>query len=50
MNYLLLIYNEETAPAASSEADGAAMTDAYRTFTESIAKSGVLRGGDALPS
>ena len=50
MNYLLLIYNEEAAPAASSEADGAAMTDAYRTFTESIAKSGVLRGGDALES
>jgi len=47
MNYLLLIYADEaTLPA--SEGAGRTMTDAYRAFTEGIAKSGVLRGGDAL--
>src|SRR5690348_12504344 len=50
MNYLLLIYGEEAGRATESEADARAMHDAYRSFTESIAASGVLRGGDALES
>ena len=50
MNYLLLIYTEESPAEAWTEADGAAMTDAYRALTDSIAKSGVLVGGDALES
>jgi hypothetical protein len=48
MNYLLLIYGEETEAMPSSPADAQAMFDAYSAFTERIAKSGVLRGGDAL--
>jgi len=47
MNYLLLIYGDE-ADAPSTPADGEAMHAAYNAFTEGIAKSGVLRGGDAL--
>ena len=50
MNYLLLIYNERRRSRPSSEADAAAMTDAYRTFTEGIAESGVLHAGDTLES
>ena len=50
MNYLLLIYTDETELESSSQADGDSMMAAYRTFTEGIAKSGVLRGGDALES
>src|SRR3954454_17876484 len=48
MNYLLLIYGEE-ADGLPPDPDAArAMSDAYSVFTERIAKSGVLRGGDAL--
>jgi hypothetical protein len=50
MNYLLLIYGEE-AESWSPDPDAAqAMSDAYSVFTERIAKSGVLRAGDALES
>ena len=48
MNYLLLIYNDESQRASVSQADGEAMFDAYRAFSEGIAASGVLRGGGAL--
>ena len=48
MNYLVLIYNDESAMLAASAADGQAMSDAYRVFTESIVASGVMRGGDPL--
>jgi len=48
MNYLLLIYADETERDALSAADSEAMHAAYRAFTESIAASGVLRAGDAL--
>lgn len=48
MNYLLLIYGEETETLPSDPVAAQTMTDAYRVFTEGIAKSGVLRGGDAL--
>jgi len=47
MNDLLLIYGDE-ADAPSTPADGEAMHAAYNALTEGIAKSGVLRGGDAL--
>ncbi len=49
MNYLLLIYADETARELS-EADAEAMHAAYRAFTEGIAASGALRAGDALES
>src|ERR1700704_4941715 len=48
MNYLLLIYGVEAESLAPNPADAQAMSDAYSVFTERIAKSGVLRGGDAL--
>jgi hypothetical protein len=48
MNYLLLIYGEEAETLPSDPAAAQAMSDAYRVVTEGIAKSGVLRGGDAL--
>ena len=48
MNYLLLIYADETDRASESQADAEAMFAAYRAFSVSIAESGVLRAGDAL--
>jgi hypothetical protein len=48
MNYLLLIYGDESERESSTPADGQAMHEAYRSFTEGIAASGVLRAGDAL--
>ncbi len=50
MNYLLLIYGEEHEGVPSDPSAAQAMSDAYSVFTERIAKSGVLRGGDALES
>src|SRR5436190_22534100 len=48
MNYLLLIYGEEAESLPPDPDAARAMSDAYSVFTERIAKSGVLRGGDAL--
>jgi len=48
MNYLLLIYGVEEEAAPSDPDAAQAMHAAYNAFTEGIAKSGVLRGGDAL--
>src|ERR1700687_2654645 len=50
MNYLLLIYADESARGAPSEADAEAMFAAYRSFTEGISESRALRAGDALES
>jgi hypothetical protein len=48
MQYLLLIYeNEQNWVDATPTDAGATMTE-YRTFTESIAKSGHYKGGNAL--
>lgn len=48
MQYLLLIYNNEQNWLTLSETDRAALSNDYRTFTESIAKSGHYKGGNAL--
>ncbi len=48
MQYLLLIYNNEQNWLTLSEADRAKLQTDYRTFTESIAKSGHYKGGNAL--
>ena len=48
MQYLLLIYNNERNWTELSETDRAALSADYRTFTESIAKSGHYKGGNAL--
>jgi hypothetical protein len=48
MQYLLLIYNAEQNWTALSEADRNALMGDYMSFTESIAKSGHYKGGNAL--
>ncbi|HEY9227727.1 MAG TPA: YciI family protein [Gemmatimonadaceae bacterium] len=48
MQYLLLIYNNEQNWLGLSEADRASISTEYRTYTESIAKSGHYKGGNAL--
>jgi len=48
MRYIALIYGDESAGAAMSPEEGQAMHTAYATYTEELAKSGVMLGGDAL--
>ena len=48
MQYALLIYENESRWNTTSEADQKAMFGEYRAFTESIAKSGHYKGGEAL--
>ncbi len=48
MQYLLLIYRNETEAAKMSEADIPKMSKEYGDFTEGIVKSGHFRAGDAL--
>ena len=48
MQYLLLIYENEQNWASATPADAGTMMTEYRTFTESIAKSGHYKGGNAL--
>ena len=48
MQYMLLIYDDESKMNAATDADRNAMHAAYGEFTASIAKSGHLKAGDAL--
>jgi hypothetical protein len=48
MQYLLLIYSDEKAWNRMSESEGAAVHQQFMDYTQSIIKSGHLRGGDAL--
>ncbi|MEO8503929.1 MAG: YciI family protein [Acidobacteriota bacterium] len=48
MQYVLLIYENEKSWVGVSEADQKAMFGEYHAFTESIAKSGHYKGGEAL--
>ena len=48
MQYALLIYENESRWNTTSEAEQKAMFAEYRAFTESIAKSGHYKGGEAL--
>ena len=48
MQYALLIYENESRWNTTSEADQQAMFGEYHAFTESIAKSGHYKGGEAL--
>jgi hypothetical protein len=47
MQYLLLIYDNERN-MTPKESGAAAMNMAYKEFTDSIVKSGHMRGGNAL--
>jgi hypothetical protein len=48
MQYLLLIYDDESKMKNATQADQNAMFKEYGEFTASIVKSGNMRGGDAL--
>ena len=48
MQYLMLIYNDESRLKAASQADKDAMFKEYGAYTASIIKSGHMRAGDAL--
>jgi hypothetical protein len=48
MQYLLLIYDDESKMKSATQADQNAMFKEYGEFTASIVKSGNMRAGDAL--
>ena len=48
MKYLLLIYQNEAEMGGRDQAAMKAIHDEYKSFTESIIKSGQFKGGDAL--
>ena len=48
MQYLPLIYGDESAQKNATQADMNAMFAAYRDFTDSVLKSGHMKAGDAL--
>jgi hypothetical protein len=48
MNYLLLIYSNETEFMALGEAGLKTMTDEYTEFTKSIVQAGHFKAGDRL--
>jgi len=50
MNYLLLIYDDETKWGKMSEAQVKQVMQEFRDFTQSIVKSGNYRAGDQLAS
>ena len=48
MQYLLMIYGDEKAMAAVTEAQGGKMLAAYGAYAEAMGKAGVLQGGNRL--
>ena len=48
MQYLLMIYGNEAAMAAATEAQAGQMMAAYGAYTEAMASAGVLLGGNRL--
>ena len=48
MQYLLLIYNDETQASAATAAETGAIMQEYGDFTRSIIGSGHYKGGNAL--
>ena len=48
MQYLLLIYDDESKMKSATDADRNAMMKAYGEFTASIMKTGNMKAGDAL--
>src|SRR5262249_12533226 len=48
MQYLLLIYQNESQAEAASDAAKKAMHEDYRVFTQAIIQSGNFKAGDAL--
>lgn len=48
MRYLLLIYGNEATDAQASEAEQAALFEAYNAFGQEVNARGVMLGGEAL--
>jgi hypothetical protein len=48
MQYLLLIYDEESKSKSATQADQSAMMKEYGEFTASIVKTGNMKAGEAL--
>ena len=48
MQYMLLIYANESNMKSATQADMNAMMAEYREFTQAIVKSGHMKAGDAL--
>ena len=48
MQYLLMIYGDEAAELAASEADNAALMAAYGAYAAAMAEAGVMIGGERL--
>ena len=48
MQYMLLIYDNETEMRARRSGDPDVMMTSYREFTDSIVQSGHMKAGDAL--
>jgi hypothetical protein len=48
MQYLLLIYGSEAAMATATEPQIGQMMAAYAAYTEAMAKSGIMLGGNRL--
>ncbi|WP_044237761.1 YciI family protein [Chondromyces apiculatus] len=48
MQYMILIYDDESVWASMPEAQSQQLFGEYRAYTEEMTKAGVLRGGDAL--
>jgi hypothetical protein len=48
MQYLLLIYGNEAAMEAATEANSGKMLAAYGAYSEAMAKAGVMVGGNRL--
>jgi hypothetical protein len=48
MRYALLIYGDEQAGASMTEAEQAAVAQAYNDFTKDIVDRGLMQGGEAL--
>jgi hypothetical protein len=48
MQYMLLIYDNETAMRSRSEAEMGQLLSAYQKFTQDIVSAGYFKAGDAL--
>jgi hypothetical protein len=48
MRYALLIYGNEQAGAGMTEAEQAAVSQAYNDYTKDIVDRGLMQGGEAL--
>lgn len=48
MQYALLIYADPALVPAPDSAEGQAQHDAWMSYSQALAESGVLRGGEAL--